>query len=68
MKQHKSGKGSKFASIYNLHRLVYVERIDSFEAMLARERRLKKYNRAWKLNLINQQNPEWEDLSLKDLF
>ena len=65
MAQHKSRKGSYFTSQYNLHKLVYLEKLESFDDMLARERRLKKYNREWKLNLINTQSPGWWDLSLE---
>ncbi len=62
MVMHRSGSGSRFVHRYNLHRLVYVERFDEIEAAVAREKRLKRWNRAWKVRLIEEQNPEWADL------
>ncbi|MCB9946464.1 MAG: GIY-YIG nuclease family protein [Rhodospirillaceae bacterium] len=59
---HRSGDGSRFAQRYNLHRLVHVERFDDIEAAIAREKQLKHWNRDWKLRLIEEQNPEWNDL------
>jgi hypothetical protein len=45
-----------------VHRLVYYEMHKTMEAAILREKRLKKWNRAWKLRLIEGMNPEWEDL------
>ena len=60
--EHRTGIGSRFVQRYSLHRLVYVERFDEIEAAIAREKQLKHWNRAWKIRLIEEQNPEWEDL------
>ena len=60
---HRMGKGSEFVKKYNVHRLVYVEPYDNAEDAIRREKQLKKWNRAWKLRLIEQDNPEWRDLT-----
>lgn len=59
---HRSGSGSRFVQRYNLYRLVYVERFDEIEGAITREKQLKHWNRAWKLRLIEEQNPVWADL------
>jgi len=56
--QHKTNKAESFTKEYGVHTLVYYE-IDA----IRREKRLKKWNRAWKLELIEKVNPEWKDLS-----
>lgn len=62
MKRHIIGEGSKFASKYKLNRLVYVENFQYVEDAIAREKQLKNWRRQWKINLIKQDNPNWEDL------
>ena len=59
---HRSGNGSRFVRRYNLHRLVHVERFDEIDTAISREKQLKHWNRAWKLRLIEERNPEWADL------
>lgn len=61
MVQHRQKEGSKFAAKYGYDRLVYVEMFDRIEEAITREKRLKKWNRAWKIRLIEEQNPQWED-------
>ncbi len=61
--QHKSGQGSIFAAKYHCCDLIYYERFDSIEHAIAREKQLKKWNRAWKMRLIQKMNPELRDLS-----
>ena len=62
--QHKAGLADGFTKKYNIHRLVYYEvHLDVNEAIL-REKRIKKWNRQWKINLIEQHNPQWLDLSI----
>ena len=51
-----------FTSKYRVHRLVYYEMHESMDAAILREKRLKKWNRQWKLRLIEQANAEWIDL------
>ena len=60
--EHKSGLADGFTKQYGVHRLVYYEIAEDAEAALTRERQIKKWNRAWKLRLIEEHNPEWEDL------
>jgi putative endonuclease len=45
-----------------VHRLVYFEQYDDIEAAITREKRLKKWNRNWKIRLIEEKNPNWDDL------
>jgi putative endonuclease len=59
---HHRGLGSDFTRRYRLYRLVYVEAHATMPLAIAREKRLKVWNRAWKVRLINHDNPEWEDL------
>ena len=51
-----------FTAKYHVHRLVYYEMHETMEAAITREKRLKKWNRLWKLRLIESANPEWVDL------
>ena len=60
--QHREGRGSEFCKRYGLDRLVYVEHHDRMEDAIWREKMLKAWKRAWKLNLIEKANPEWADL------
>ena len=60
--QHRSGTGSEFCNTWGLTRLVYVEPHARMDDAIAREKALKKWKRAWKLNLIGKANPEWLDL------
>ena len=59
---HKEGRGSSFCSRYGLTRLVYAEQAPTIEDAIAREKAMKKCNRAWKIELIEQANPEWDEL------
>ena len=59
---HKQGKGSQFTRKYNTDRLVYFEQYDDVGVAITREKQLKKWEREWKLNLIEGSNPMWEDL------
>ena len=60
--QHRTGNGSKFARRYDVYRLVYAEEAASVIDAIAREKALKKWNRDWKIELIEKANPNWEDL------
>ncbi len=59
---HKQGKGSEFTTRYGLTRLVYIEPHDNIANAIAREKTMKKWRRAWKFRLIEEQNPDWLDL------
>ena len=60
--QHREGKGSAFCRRYGLKRLVYAEEHDSIEDAIAREKAMKAWKRAWKIELIEGVNPAWDDL------
>ncbi len=60
--EHRAGVGAKFTRQYNVKRLVWMEPYESIAAAIAREKQLKGWNRAWKLRLIEQDNPDWNDL------
>ncbi|WFU16476.1 GIY-YIG nuclease family protein [Bradyrhizobium sp. CB3481] len=51
-----------FTKKYDVHKLVYFEQFDDIESAIRREKRLKKWNRAWKVRLIEELNPNWDDL------
>jgi len=58
--KHKMVKG--FSNTYNLNKLVYYEQYSNIIQAIEREKQLKKWNRSWKEDLINKQNPSWNDL------
>ena len=60
--QHKSDVFEGFTKQYGVHMLVWFELHDDMENAIIREKRLKKWNREWKLRLIEEKNPEWKDL------
>ena len=63
MAQHRGGSHSAYTKRYNITRLVYAEPHDDLNEAKARERRVKKWRRAWKVALIEAINPEWRDLA-----
>jgi putative endonuclease len=60
--QHKSESIKGFTKLYHLHELVYYEECPDAKNMVTRERQIKKWNRAWKIRLIESINPKWNDL------
>jgi putative endonuclease len=60
--EHKQGTARGFTRKYGVTSLVWYERHDDIVEAIAREKRLKKLNRAWKLELIESVNPDWRDL------
>lgn len=60
--EHKNGVVAGFTRKYDIHKLVYYESFDNPENAIIREKGLKKWNRPWKMRLIEEMNPEWEDL------
>ena len=60
--QHKTKVFEGFTQEYGVYRLVYHERHDDIRNAIVRERQLKKWNRAWKIRLIEEANPNWDDL------
>ena len=61
---HKQGLIDGFTRKYGVGILVYIEFHDTMDVAITREKRIKKWNRAWKVRLIEQSNPEWQDLWL----
>ncbi|MDE2746311.1 MAG: GIY-YIG nuclease family protein [Chloroflexota bacterium] len=59
---HRDGQGSRHTARYRIRRLVWYEVHDSIDSAQARERRIKRWERAWKDELIEEFNPEWRDL------
>jgi len=60
--EHKNGAVEGFTKTYGVHTLVYYELYDTMLEAIVREKRLKKWKRAWKIELIEQSNPRWMDL------
>lgn len=60
---HRSSRGSEFVDRYSVHHLVYLETYCRAGEAIQREKQIKKWNRAWKIRLIERDNPEWRDLS-----
>ena len=60
--QHKNGFVERFTKRYRVHRLVWYEVHESMESAILREKAIKKWNRAWKIELIEKNNPTWRDL------
>lgn len=60
--QHKMKEIKGFTSRYGVDQLVYYEIYDDVCDAILREKRIKKWNRAWKLKLIEEMNPKWKDL------
>ena len=60
--QHRSGECSMFTSKYRVMRLVWFEEHDSITYAIQREKTIKKWPRQWKINAIEESNPEWNDI------
>ncbi len=60
--QHRNGQAGGFAAKYKVHRLVHAEPFDDIATARRREKALKGWKRAWKIELIERDNPEWRDL------
>ncbi|MCX2725501.1 GIY-YIG nuclease family protein [Roseibium salinum] len=62
VEEHRQGIGSGFTRKNAVHRLVHAEGFDQIEDAIGMEKRLKKWRRAWKIQLIEKSNPDWHDL------
>jgi len=62
--EHKNNLVEGFTKRYGIHKLVYYEVYSDIYDAIEREKRMKKWNREWKINLIKKSNPSWEDLYL----
>jgi putative endonuclease len=60
--EHKVGSVEGFTKKYGVTKLVYFEAHSDVEAAILREKQIKKWNRAWKVRLIEEKNPNWDDL------
>ncbi|MBN1378160.1 MAG: GIY-YIG nuclease family protein [Gammaproteobacteria bacterium] len=60
--EHKNNQADGFTKKYQVHQLVYYERHESAESAIHREKRLKEWQRQWKIELIEAGNPDWRDL------
>ena len=63
LEQHRAGHGSEFVKKYGVYRLVHAEEYPSPQQAIQREKQLKNWRRDWKIQLIEQDNPDWSDLS-----
>ena len=60
--EHKNDLVEGFTKKYGVHRLVYYEQYQDITLAVQREKQMKKWNRQWKINRIQEQNPDWKDL------
>ena len=60
--EHKSDLVEGFTKKYRVHTLVWYEAHETMEGAITREKQLKEWKRAWKLELIEKMNPDWRDL------
>ena len=63
MREHKLKEVKGFAKRYGLDKLIYFEEFEDSYSAFERERQLKKWKRAWKLRIIEEENPTWMDLA-----
>lgn len=61
--EHKIKRNQGFTNDYNVNRLVHYELFFNIDDAIKREKRLKRWNRPWKINLIEKDNAEWKDLA-----
>ncbi len=62
--EHKHSLADGFTKQYKIHTLVYYEESENPISAIEREKQLKAWHRNWKINLIQEHNPEWKDLSI----
>jgi putative endonuclease len=60
--EHKENLVEGFTKKYFVHKLVYFESTNSVESVIIREKQIKDWHRQWKIDLIEEKNPEWKDL------
>jgi putative endonuclease len=64
MHQHREGDFEGFTADHNVKMLIWYEQHGTMEAAIGREKQIKKWNRQWKINLIETENPNWRDLAV----
>jgi putative endonuclease len=62
VEQHRAGEASAFTRRYKVHRLVWYQQFASVREAIQREKTMKEWPRAWKVNLIEHENRHWDDL------
>lgn len=65
--KHKSGEFGGFTAKYRVNRLVFAEEFQRIEDAIVAEKRIKRWRRAWKIELIEKANPNWTDLAATSL-
>src|SRR5262249_32282934 len=65
--KHQQDGSEGFTAKYDVHRLVWYEELSRMDAAITREKQIKKWNRVWKVGMIEKSNPDWRDL-FDDLF
>ncbi len=60
--EHKEDQADGFTKKYGVHTLVHFEVFDDIKSAIEREKQLKRWHRLWKINLIEEHNPDWKDL------
>ena len=60
--EHKNGITGGFTKRYSVNRLVYYELLEDMNSAITREKQMKKWRRAWKIELIEKKNRDWRDL------
>jgi len=60
--EHKNNLVEGFTKKYKVHRLVYFEQTENVQSALIKKKQLKKWRRKWKIELIEKNNPNWNDL------
>ncbi len=60
--EHKNNLADGFKKRYGIHNLVWFELYDTLDSAFTREKNIKEWKRAWKLKLIEKDNPDWRDL------
>jgi putative endonuclease len=63
MHEHKNGLVDGFTKKYHVYNLVYFQQCENVESVIQREKQLKAWHREWKIKLIEETNPNWNDLS-----
>ena len=63
LEEHRTGTGSAFAAKYGVTRLVWFEEYELVTRAITREKTIKKWPRQWKINMIEERNPHWQELS-----
>ena len=62
--EHREGIRSRFPTRYSVYRLVHLEPYGDMDGAIGREKQLKRWHRQWKINLIEESNPNWTDLAI----